>query len=276
MRHLIVFAVLALGVCLVPTLTVAQNALFTDWFSMVSATQAEQPHWITPLATTTPRLEQEFRYDIQWQTHNSGVTTDNYGVSKGLEIIPARNFEVILAVPPYIVNNPDSPHDGFGDWQFLVKYRIAVSNEEHKNYILTAFFQMSFPTGQFQEGSSNSIITPTLAYGKGFRNFDLQGTLGGSLPTGNVANIGHNLTWNNAFQYRVFKKIWPETEVNFTHFYEGEHNGMTSVYLTPGMVLGKFHLMDRLGCTVGGGFEIAVTSFHPTNHIPILSVRFPF
>jgi len=276
MRHFIMFAVLALGVCLAPTATFAQSGLFTDWFSMVSATQAEQPHWITPLATTTPRLEQEFRYDIQWQTHNSGVTTDNYGVSKGLEIIPAKNFEVILAVPPYIVNNPDSPHDGFGDWQFLVKYRIAASNEEHKNYILTAFFQMSFPTGQYQEGASNSIITPTLAYGKGFRNFDLQGTLGGSLPTGNVANIGHNLTWNNAFQYRVFKKIWPETEVNFTHFYEGEHNGMTSVYLTPGMVLGKFHLMDRLGCTVGGGFEIAVTSFHPTNHIPILSVRFPF
>jgi hypothetical protein len=28
--------------------------------------------------------------------------------------------------------------------------------------------------------------------------------------------------------------------------------------------------------TAGGGFEIAATSFHPTNHIPILSIRFPF
>jgi hypothetical protein len=72
-----------------------------------------------------PRLEQEFRYDIQWQTHNSGVTTDNYGVSKGLEIIPAKNFEAILAVPPYIVNNPDSPNNGFGDWQFLVYLATA-------------------------------------------------------------------------------------------------------------------------------------------------------
>jgi hypothetical protein len=26
---------------------------------------------------------------------------------------------------------------------------------------------------------------------------------------------------------------------------------------------------------LGGGFEIAVTSFHPNNHIPILSIRFP-
>ena len=55
-----------------------------------SRTQAAQPHWITPVNTTTPRLEQDLRYDIQWQTHNSGVTTDNYGVSKGLEIIPAK------------------------------------------------------------------------------------------------------------------------------------------------------------------------------------------
>ena len=30
--------------------------------------------------------------------------------------------------------------DGFGDWQFLIKYRILASNEEHGNYILTAFF----------------------------------------------------------------------------------------------------------------------------------------
>jgi hypothetical protein len=263
--------------------TSQQGGFFHDWFAMVSETQAEQPHWITPLATTTPRLEQEFRYDIQWQTHNSGVTTDNYGVSKGLEIIPAKNFEVILAVPPYIVNNPDSPKDGFGDWQFLVKYRIAAGNEERGNYILTAFYQMTVPTGQNQEGALSPVITPTIAYGKGFGNFDVQGTLGGSLPTGNVDAIGHNLLWNNAFQYKIYKKFWPELEVNFNHFYGGNnaivptaHPGKTLVYLTPGLVLGRFKLKDRLGFTVGGGFEIAATKFHPTNHIPILSIRFPF
>ena len=261
----------------------SQDGFFADWFDMVSKTQAEQPHWITPLATTTPRLEQEFRYDIQWQTHNSGVTTDNYGVSKGLEIIPAKNLEVILAVPPYIVNNPDSPQNGFGDWQFLVKYRIAAGNEEHGNYILTAFYQMSFPTGQYQEGALSPIITPTIAYGKGYKNFDVQGTLGYSLSTGNGAAIGNNLLWNNTFQYRVFRKIWPEIEVNFNQFHGGNnkivptaHPGKTLVYLTPGVVLGRFNLWHRLAFTAGGGFEIATTSFHPTNHIPILSIRFPF
>jgi hypothetical protein len=261
----------------------AQDGFFSGWFNMVSATQAEQPHWITALNTTTPRLEQEFRYDIQWQTHNSGVTTENYGVSKGLEIIPEKNLEVILAVPPYIVNNPDSAKDGFGDWQFLVKYRIAAGNEEHGNYILTAFYQMSFPTGEHQEEALSPIITPTIAYGKGLRNFDVQGTLGYSLPTGNVSSIGHNLLWNNTFQYRIFKKIWPEMEVNLNQYRGGNNNivptahpGKTLVYLTPGMVLGRFNLWHRLAFTAGGGFEIATTQFHPTNHIPILSIRFPF
>lgn len=145
-----------------------QGGFFSNWFAMVGETQSEQPHWMTPLATTTPRLEQEFRYDVQTQPHNSGLVTNNFGVSKGLEIIPARRWEVILAVPPYIENNPDSPHDGFGDWQFLVKYRIAAANEESGNYILTAFFQMTVPTGQYQEGNPSPVITPTIAYGKGF------------------------------------------------------------------------------------------------------------
>lgn len=265
------------------TESAAQDGFLANWFDMVSETQAAQPHWITPVNTTTPRLEQEFRYDIQWQTHNSGVTTDNYGVSKGLEIIPAKNVEVILAVPPYIVNNPDSARNGFGDWQFLVKYRIAAGNEKHGNYILTAFYQMTIPSGQYGQGALSPVITPTIAYGKGFRDFDFQGTFGYSLPTGNVAFIGHTMPWNNAVQYRIYKKVWPEIEVNFNHFYGGNgsvvptsHPGKTSVYLTPGVVLGRFNLWHRLAFTAGGGFQIATTRFHPTNHIPILSIRFPF
>ena len=52
---------------------------------MVSHTQAEQPHWITPLVTVTPRLEQELRYDFSWQ-EKFGVTTGLYGGGKGVEV----------------------------------------------------------------------------------------------------------------------------------------------------------------------------------------------
>jgi hypothetical protein len=65
-------------------------------------------------------------------------------------------------------------------------------------------------------------------------------------------------------------------EVNYTHCYEGEHQGDTALYLTRGLVLGPFHLWDRRAFSVGGGYAIAVTSFHPTSHIAIFSVRFPF
>ena len=53
----------------------ADPGYFASWFSRVDRTQAEQPHWATPLATTTPRLEEEFRFDAFWQTNNSGITT---------------------------------------------------------------------------------------------------------------------------------------------------------------------------------------------------------
>ena len=81
---------------------VAQSFL-DDYFARVARNQAEQPHWVTPVATVTPRLEQEFRYDIFWQGHADGTTTENYGGSKGLELIPANNVEVIVNLPPYIV-----------------------------------------------------------------------------------------------------------------------------------------------------------------------------
>lgn len=69
----------------------------------------------------------------------------------------------MLAIPRYIVDNPDSVKDGFGDWQFLVNYRILSKNKEHGSYILTAFFQMTVPTGQYAQGSPSPLITPTIA-----------------------------------------------------------------------------------------------------------------
>jgi hypothetical protein len=72
-----------------------------------------------------------------------------------------------------------------------------------------------------------------------------------------------------------WKKFRPEKEVNFARYYVGPHSGNTSVHGTPGIMLGRFHLWDRLAFTAGGGYEIAVTSFHPTNHVATGSARFP-
>ena len=52
-----------LALCLSSTLAAAQDGYFADWFARVDKSKGEQPHWVTPVATTTPRLEEEYRYD---------------------------------------------------------------------------------------------------------------------------------------------------------------------------------------------------------------------
>lgn len=261
---------------LASTLTFAQDGYFSDWFSRVDKTKDEQPHWVTPLATTTPRLEEEYRYDQLWQTNAKGITTDNYDGGKGLELIPFEKVEVIFNVPPYLAHNDPKVRDGFGDVAFLVKYRLLSASEREGNYILTAFLGWSLPTGDHTNGGLHAVITPTIAYGKGFGNFDVQGTFGIALPTSDTNLVGRNYLLNNTFQYRILRKIWPEVELNSTFFQDGPHDGMKQNFVTPGLVIGRFRLWDRVGFTIGGGYQIATTHFHTNNHNGILSIRFPF
>lgn len=258
------------------TLTLAQDSYFSDWFSRVDKTKNEQPHWVTPIATTTPRLEEELRYDQLWQVNPAGVTTDNYDGGKGLELIPFEKVEVIFNVPPYLAHNNPAVQDGWGDVAFLVKYRLLSQNEEHGNYILTAFLGWTLPTGQFKNGALHPVITPTIAYGKGLRNFDVQGTFGIAMPIADTNLLGRTYLWNNAFQYRIMKRIWPEVELNSTFFQDGKNDGQKQNFITPGVVLGRFKLAGRVGLTFGAGYQIATTHFHTTNHNAILSVRLPF
>jgi len=254
----------------------AQDGYFANWFARVDKTQREQPHWVTPVATTTPRLEEEFRYDQLWQTNSAGITTNNYDGGKGLEMIPFEKVEVIFNLPPYLVHNNPTVKDGFGDVAFLVKYRLLSSNEERGNYILTAFLGWSLPTGSHTNGALHAIITPTIAYGKGFGHFDVQGTFGVGLPVADTNLVGRTFVWNNALQYRIFRKFWPEAELNSTFFQQGKNDGQKQNFVTPGLVMGRFHLWRRLGFTVGGGYQIATTRFHTSNHNGILTIRFPF
>lgn len=264
------------AILLSSALTFAQDGYFADWFARVDKTQAEQPRWVTPLATTTPRLEEEFRYDQLWQENAKGITTNNYDGGKGLELIPFEKVEVIFNLPPYIDHNNPADKNGFGDVAFLVKYRLLSANKEHGNYILSAFLGWSLPTGSYSNGGKHAVITPTIAYGKGLGEFDLQGTFGIAFPTADTNLVGRNYLWNNAFQYRLFKKFWPEVELNSTFFQRGEHDGMKQNFVTPGLVIGRLHLWNRVGFTVGGGYQIATTHFHTNNHNGILSIRFPF
>ncbi len=252
---------------------------FANWFSRVSQIQSEQPHWVTPVVTVTPRLEEEFRYDQFWQANPHGAATDNFGGGKGLELIPFQNVEVILGVPAWVAHNGHIPHedsDGWADETFLIKYRLLSANEENGNYILTAFMGFSAPTGDDGNSNRHGIFTPTIAGGKGFGNFDVQMTAGIALPDGGLQRLGMPLAWNTTFQYRVFKYFWPEFEVNHTWWPNGEREGETQVFLTPGLVIGRIPIHDRVGFTAGFGYQVAVTDHPMYHHSAIFTGRIPF
>jgi hypothetical protein len=119
----------------------------------VSATQAQQPHWVTPLVTVTPRLEQELRTGFVRQSVASSYRNWNYGNSKGLELIPERHTEVIVNVPPFFSRRAPHSQDGFGDVSFLLEERIFARDKEQGNALVTAFLGASIPTGRNGNGS---------------------------------------------------------------------------------------------------------------------------
>ena len=263
--------------CLLPGAAPLKAQFFENWQARVTQTQAEQPHWVTPLVTVTPRLEQEFRFDILRQRIPGGKDLLNLGGGKGLELIPSRRIEIIIAAPPpYLIHHDPNAKDGFGDETFLLKYRVASGNEEHGSYILTFFLSGSIPTGSYKNGSMAAVVTPTVAAGKGFRKISVQSTLGVGLPVDSVQRLGHAVAWNTAFQYHARHFLWPELEVNSTFFEGGVNDGKKQTFLTPGLVVGRFPLHKRIGLTLGTGMQISATRFHTFDHNLIFTARLPF
>jgi hypothetical protein len=259
---------------------------FGNWFARVDVAQASQPHWMTPLATVTPRLEEEYRYDQFYQHIGTGATIDNFGGGKGLELIPTETNEVILGVPPYEQrSNTKAAAQGLGDDPvLLIKQRLFSANEENGNYIVTAFLGFQAPTGIAAFTNDSWLITPTIAAGKGFGDFDVQGTFGVAFPTDHSNTIGDAINTNVALQYHFAQYFWPELEFNDTYWSGGERDGKNQLFLTPGIILGRFQLGWRFKLNVGVGYQFAVEPsptikepLTPTlNHQWILTVRAAF
>ena len=253
-----------------------------SWFKTVDHSQEEQPHWMTPVVTVTPRLEEEYRYDQVGQIRPGNADLTNYGNTKGIELIPLEHVEVILGVPGYeTLTSPGGTKTGWADDTFLVKYRIMSNNEENGNDILTAFLGVQVPTGSPAFTDSYTIYTPTIAGGKGWgtraEGFDIQSTLGYSIPGSNEKSIGEQLIWNTAFQAHVFSEhIWPELELNYTHFHDGDHDGKNQLFYTLGFVAGRFPISGRVRLALGAGYQQALTAFRMYNHAFVLTLRAPF
>lgn len=281
MKHLILTSVILFA--LFPVSVGAQVAapqtsnddLLSSWLERSSRAAAGQPFWMAPLFTVTPRLVQQFRYDVAWQSQGS-ATTANYGTGKGLEIVPKEHTEILISAPAYVSHSSSELHDGFGDMAFLFKYRVAAGSEQRGNYVVTAFLNTTVPTGSYSNGATHATFSPTLGLGKGWGNFDIQSTAGVTLPAGSVATLGTPVGLNATFQYRLLGKLWPEVEVNSTFWANGRNAGRKQVFLSPGLVVGRLHLWKKVGFAIGSGVQIAATSFHTYNHSWVVSVRFPF
>jgi hypothetical protein len=260
-----------------PALAPLEN-YFIDWFPRVTQIQSEQPRWVTPLVTVTPRLEEEFRYDQLWQTKENHSSVDDYGYNKGLELIPFDPVEIIIGVPGYEQQNRDPRQFGWADETFLVKYRIIAGNADNGNYILTAFMGLSVPSGSDSFSSEHYDFTPTIAGGKGWGNFDIQSTLGFSVPDNGFVHTGsgNSLASNTTFQYRVDKFFWPEVEANYTYWPTGEHEGLNQLLLTPGLMIGRIPISGRVGLTFGMGCQFPVFDHATVHRNVIFSGRIPF
>lgn len=254
----------------------AQNTFVAKWLNSVSRAQNEQPHWVTPIVLVTPRLEQEFRADFVRQLLTDGHENWVYDNGKGLELIPARHIELLFNLPPFLQHTAAKTSDGLGDVSFLMKYRILAANEKMGNYILTAFFGGSVPTGTYKNGVNSAQLLPSLGGGKGWGKFDVESTLGGTLPVDSVNLVGRSILWNSVVQIHAGKYLWPEVEANATYFKGGPNDGKAQNFLTPGLMLGRFPVHNRIGITFGAGMQIATSRNPLYNRALILTGRIPF
>lgn len=254
----------------------AQYSWTAKWLANVTRTQNLQPHWVTPLVLVTPRLEQEFRADFVRQQLPKGQQVWNFDNGKGLELIPQSHIELLFNAPPYLQHSQPGAVNGPGDVSFLMKYRIVAANEQKGNYILTAYFGGSTPTGTYKNGGVSSVLTPSLGGGKGWGRFDLESTLGGILPVDSVQKVGRVIVWNTVAQQHVGRFLWPEFEVNSSFFRGGPNDSKKQTFLTPGILFGRFPIHNRIGLTLGAGMQIAASRYHQYNHALIFTGRIPF
>lgn len=250
--------------------------LYAWWRRMAEREEASEPDWLSPLATTSGRIKDELRYDMWRQTTPSGGTISTFAGGKGLEFIAAPRVQFLLGAPSYIGHSSPSSPDGFGDLPLMVKVRLAAANASNGDYLVTFLLSAAAPTAARPNGVGAGVLTPTLALGKGWRQFDAQTTFGINLPAADTQRLGRQFVWNTTFQYRAGWKLWPELEANSTFYQRGPSAGEIQTFLTPGIGFGRVGLYRGLHFSVAGGLQIAVTQFHTYNHRWMLSARFPF
>jgi hypothetical protein len=257
----------------------AQQSFYERFRAHNAAMTEVQPTWMGPLIQMDSRLTQSARFSFSNSYTPAGTHTVNYGNYHTLGLLFGDRVQLNLIAPPYIQNNTPAMKDGFGDTQVETKYRIASGNAEHGNYALTAKLTYNAPTASHQNGAATTVWGSTLAAGRAWGRFDLQIALDGVLPTGKIAAQGRGVDWNTTAQVLAGKNLYLDLEDNALFNQGGPFDGKTQNFLTPA----AFYVLRRKEwkpthalVVLGGGMQIAASSFHQYNHNLIPEVRILF
>ncbi len=101
------------------------------------------------------------------------------------------------------------------------------------------------PPAVIANGSKDAVLTPTFEAGKGYGNFDVISSLGGTLPLGDTIKLGRTIVWNTTAQYKLDKYLLPELESNATYYFGGKNDGKSQNFLEPGLTAGKFKIHPK-------------------------------
>lgn len=243
-----------------------------------SAMTALQPALVTPLVEADPRLIQYVRASFSNAYTAAGTETVSYGNGRGGGVIVGNRVEFDFLPPAYVQHN-SSAVDGLCDTSVAGKVRIASGNSEHGNFDVAALLSHSFATGTYKNGAATDSWTPTIAAARSLGRFNVQSSLGGTMPTGKIAAQGRSIAWNALTQAHATAHVWFEVENNATFYVGGAHDGKMQNFVTPA----AFYVLRRKEwrpthpfLIFDSGMQIATSGFHTYNHNLISEVRVLF
>lgn len=246
---------------------------FSTWSERVKATQAEQPSWAAPLNTVTPLLKEFVQYSQAFQTLPNGANLDIYNgaaAGLGIHLIPDYYNEIVIGTPTFEERTIKGPASGLADLPFLlVKTRLASANEENGDYVITTYLAGQAPVGAKAFTANAYYITPTIAGGKGWGNFDIQATLATPLPLSHFDTLGGQLTTSLTLQYHLLQYFWTEFSFNNTYWFKGLRNGLDQLLVGPDIIIGPYPIPNtKLAASLLAGYQFALTP-HPAVLSPL-------
>ena len=243
---------------------------FDGWGARAHGTLDSEPHWAPPINTPSPRLTQVVRYDQYWQSTGAPASVNNFDAGKGVEVIPFDTTSFTFNFPPYNERDKKGAASGFADWPAVfVKQRLASAAPEGGNYVITGYLTVQAPIGSYAFTNHAWVITPGFGFGKGWGDFDLEGSVTAAVPTAHAAAIGTAVATNLTAQYHVGRYFWPEVELNDTTWSGGPRAGLNQLFMTAGAVFGNVPILENYGLGIGTGYQFALTGRDPS--APVLT-----